>query len=220
MPLHTWKGWTLLDECRGPQAYSARPRRGHPVGPLQSYVRSSKVSLMASIPSYLSASNPRLSNLRLAAASIREPNRSKHSKSGGRIRGVRWIELRKSLMLSVRLLTSGCRGAAACRRRGCDAARPGRKQAIEAVTLSTPDVWRPRTKHKSAVLAGSRWQFLGTETQCTGPIRSAGAARRRLAAGTAWAERETGTPMDGISSTVAAFMSRSSAARYLRPQSK
>jgi hypothetical protein len=45
------------------------------------YVKSTSINLMAGIPSYFSGSNPYLSNLRLAALSTCDLNRSKFSRA-------------------------------------------------------------------------------------------------------------------------------------------
>src|ERR1700730_8470345 len=58
-----------------PRQFDAAPTPG------AGYIKSSVVILMAGIPSYLSGSNPFLSNLRLAALSTCDLNRSKFSRA-------------------------------------------------------------------------------------------------------------------------------------------
>jgi hypothetical protein len=65
-------------------------RPGHRVdgraAPGLTYVKSTSINLMAGIPSYFSGSNPYLSNLRLAALSTCDLNRSKFSRAPSKSR--------------------------------------------------------------------------------------------------------------------------------------
>jgi len=69
-----------IDPVEQPCCQGSQSLRPQPFSSL-TYVKSTSINLMAGIPSYFSGSNPYLSNLRLAALSTCDLNRSKFSRA-------------------------------------------------------------------------------------------------------------------------------------------